>query len=140
KKDLFKTSNGKYVAPSLIEAKFKGICPYVGQLLVHGEGRQYVTALVTLDEEALRPWAEANGLRGAGYTEVVSSLQAQEMVQSYIDELNEGLNRHEQIKKFHILGRDLTVEDGELTPSLKLRRKVVATKFQSDIDRLYPGA
>ncbi len=140
KKDLFKTSNGKYVAPSLIEAKFKGICPYVGQLLVHGEGRQYVTALVTLDEEALRPWAEANGLRGAGYTEVVSSLQAQEMVQSYIDELNEGLNPHEQIKKFHILGRDLTVEDGELTPSLKLRRKVVATKFQSDIDRLYPGA
>ncbi len=138
KKDLFKTSNGKYVAPSQIEATFKGICPYVGQLLVHGEGRQYVTALVTLDEEAITPWAAANGLEGAGYTEIVSSLQAREMVQGYIDELNAGLNRHEQIKKFHILGRDLTVEDGELTPSLKLRRKVVAKKFQGDIDDLYP--
>ncbi|WEV78572.1 long-chain fatty acid--CoA ligase [Janibacter cremeus] len=139
KKDLFKTSNGKYVAPSLIESTFKGLCPYVGQLLVHGESRQFVTALVTLDEEAIRPWAEANGLGEASYTEIVSSLQAREMVQSYVDELNAGLNRHEQIKKFHILGRDLTVEDGELTPSLKMRRKVVADKFRGDIEEMYPS-
>ena len=139
KKDLFKTSNGKYVAPSLIESTFKGLCPYVGQLLVHGESRQFVTALITLDEEAIQPWAEANGLSGAGYTEIVSSLQAREMVQSYVDELNAGLNRHEQIKKFHILGRDLTVEDGELTPSLKMRRKVVAEKFKGDIEEMYPS-
>ena len=139
KKDLFKTSNGKYVAPSLIESTFKGLCPYVGQLLVHGESRQYVTALVTLDEEAIQPWAEANGLGGASYTEIVSSLQAREMVQSYVDQLNAGLNRHEQIKKFHILGRDLTVEGGELTPSLKMRRKVVADKFKGDIEEMYPS-
>ena len=139
KKDLFKTSNGKYVAPSQIESTFKGLCPYVGQLLVHGENRQFVTALVTLDEEAIKPWAEANGLAGAGYTEIVSSMQAREMVQSYVDELNAGLNRHEQIKRFHILGRDLTVEDGELTPSLKLRRKVVADKFKGDIEEMYPS-
>jgi len=139
KKDLFKTSNGKYVAPSQIESTFKGLCPYVGQLLVHGENRQFVTALVTLDEEAIQPWAEANGLADAGYTEIVSSMQAREMVQSYVDELNAGLNRHEQIKRFHILGRDLTVEDGELTPSLKLRRKVVADKFKGDIEEMYPS-
>lgn len=139
KKDLFKTSNGKYVAPSLIESTFKGLCPYVGQLLVHGENRQFVSALVTLDEEAIQPWAQANGLEGASYTEIVSSMQARDMVQSYVDELNAGLNRHEQIKKFHILGRDLTVEDGELTPSLKLRRKVVAEKFKADIEELYPS-
>lgn len=139
KKDLFKTSNGKYVAPSQIESTFKGLCPYVGQLLVHGENRQFVTALITLDEEAIRPWAEANGLADASYTEIVSSLQAREMVQGYVDELNSGLNRHEQIKKFHILGRDLTVEDGELTPSLKLRRKVVADKFRGDIEQMYPS-
>ncbi|MFX4285142.1 AMP-dependent synthetase/ligase [Janibacter sp. G349] len=139
KKDLFKTSNGKYVAPSLIESTFKGLCPYVGQFLVHGENRQFVSALVTLDEEAIQPWAQANGLEGASYTEIVSSMQARDMVQSYVDELNAGLNRHEQIKKFHILGRDLTVEDGELTPSLKLRRKVVAEKFKADIEELYPS-
>ncbi|MGO1166889.1 MAG: AMP-dependent synthetase/ligase, partial [Janibacter sp.] len=139
KKDLFKTSNGKYVAPSQIEATFKGLCPYVGQFLVHGNNRQFVTALITLDEEAIRPWAEANGIPDGSYTEIVSSLQAREMVQSYVDELNAGLNRHEQIKKFHILGRDLTVEDGELTPSLKLRRKVVADKFKGDLEEMYPS-
>lgn len=139
KKDLFKTSNGKYVAPSIIESTFKGLCPYVGQFLVHGESRQFVTALVTLDEEAIMPWAEANGMPDASYTEIVSSMQAREMVQSYVDELNAGLNRHEQIKKFHILGRDLTVEAGELTPSLKMRRKVVAEKFKGDIEEMYPS-
>ncbi|WP_114202457.1 AMP-dependent synthetase/ligase [Janibacter anophelis] len=139
KKDLFKTSNGKYVAPSMIESTFKGLCPYVGQFLVHGESRQFVTALVTLDEEAIMPWAEANGMPDASYTEIVSSMQAREMVQSYVDELNAGLNRHEQIKKFHILGRDLTVEAGELTPSLKMRRKVVAEKFKGDIEEMYPS-
>ncbi|CAM4132072.1 AMP-dependent synthetase/ligase [Janibacter anophelis] len=139
KKDLFKTSNGKYVAPSQIESTFKGLCPYVGQFLVHGENRQFVTALVTLDEEAIKLWAEANGMPDASYTEIVSSMQAREMVQSYVDELNAGLNRHEQIKKFHILGRDLTVEAGELTPSLKMRRKVVAEKFKGDIEEMYPS-
>ena len=139
KKDLFKTSNGKYVAPSLIESTFKGLCPYVGQFLVHGEGRHFVTALVTLDEEAIQPWAQANGLGGASYQEIVSSAQARDMVQSYVDELNQGLNKWERIGKFTILGRDLSVEDGELTPSLKLRRKLVADKFKSDIDGMYAG-
>lgn len=137
KKDLFKTSNGKYVAPSLIESTFKGLCPYVGQFVVHGEGRQFVSALVTIDPEAIQPWAAANGLGEASYSEIVAAPQTRDMVQSYVDELNTGLNRWEQIKKFQILGRDLTVEDGDLTPSLKLRRKVVADKFRPDIDGMY---
>ena len=139
KKDLFKTSNGKYVAPSLVESTFKGLCPYVGQFLVHGEGKHFVTALVTLDEEAIQPWADANGLAGASYQEIVSSAQARDMVQSYVDELNKGLNKWERVGKFTILGRDLSVEDGELTPSLKLRRKVVTDKFKSEIDGMYAG-
>ena len=139
KKDLFKTSNGKYVAPSLVESTFKGLCPYVGQILVHGEGKHFVTALVTLDEEAIQPWAEANGLAGASYQEIVSSAQARDMVQSYVDELNKGLNKWERVGKFTILGRDLSVEDGELTPSLKLRRKVVSDKFKGEIDGMYAG-
>ena len=139
KKDLFKTSNGKYVAPSQVESTFKGLCPYVGQLLVHGEGRHFVTALVTLDEEAIKPWAQANGLGDATYQEIVSSAQARDMVQGYVDELNSGLNKWERIGKFTILGRDLSVEEGELTPSLKLRRRVVADKFKGDIDGMYAG-
>ncbi|GAA3618478.1 AMP-dependent synthetase/ligase [Marihabitans asiaticum] len=139
KKDLFKTSNGKYVAPSLIESTFKGLCPYVGQFLVHGEGKHFVTALVTLDEEAIQPWAEANGLAGASYQEIVNSEQARDMVQSYVDELNKGLNKWERIGKFTILGRDLSVEEGDLTPSLKMRRKVVSEKFKDEIDQMYEG-
>jgi long-chain acyl-CoA synthetase len=137
KKDLFKTSNGKYVAPSLIEATFKGICPYASQFVVEGDGRKFVSALVTLDEEAVVDWAAANGMAGSDYRTIVSSDAAREMVQGYVDELNLGLNRWEQIKKFIILPRDLTVEDGEITPSLKLKRKVVTRKFQGELDGLY---
>jgi len=137
KKDLFKTSNGKHVAPSVMEAIFKGVCPYASQLIVHGEGRSYVTALVTLDPDALANWAGENGLADLPYAGLVRSPQAREMVQGYIDELNSQLNHWETIKRFLILDRDLTVNDGDLTPSMKLKRKVVAEKYRDELDSLY---
>jgi long-chain acyl-CoA synthetase len=139
KKDLFKTSNGKYVAPSTIEAMFKGICPYVAQLVVYGADRNFVSALITLDPEAIDGWARQNGMTGKSYAEVVTSPQAREMVQGYIDELNLGLNRWEQIKRFTILDKDLTIEEGELTPSMKLKRKVVSEKYKDLLDAHYKG-
>jgi long-chain acyl-CoA synthetase len=137
KKDLFKTSGGKYVAPSIIESRFKGVCPYVSQVLVHGADRNYATALITLDPDAMAGWAEANGMEGRPYSEVVRSPEVRAMVQGYVDELNAGLNRWEQIKKFSLLGHDLTVDEGELTPSLKLRRKHVEQKYRGELDALY---
>jgi long-chain acyl-CoA synthetase len=137
KKDLIKTSGGKYVAPQLIEGQFKGICPYAAQLIVHGDRRNYVTALVTLDAEAVEPWAEKNGLAGKTYEEIVTSDAAREMVQTYIDQLNARLNPWETIKKFAILPSDLTVEEGDLTPSLKLKRRVVEKKHAEVLDGLY---
>ena len=137
KKDLFKTSGGKYVAPSIIETKFKGICPYVSQFVVIGDGRNYASALITLDPDAVTQWAAANGMAGKEYAEVVTSDAAQAMVQGYVDELNSGLNRWETIKRFAILDRDLSVDEGELTPSLKLRRKIVVERYGSEIDLLY---
>ena len=137
KKDLFKTSGGKYVAPSIIETMFKGICPYVSQFVVIGDGRNYASALITLDPDAVTQWAAANGMAGKEYAEVVTSDAAQAMVQGYVDELNNGLNRWETIKRFAILDRDLTVDEGELTPSLKLRRKIVVERYGSEIDLLY---
>ncbi|RNI23054.1 AMP-dependent synthetase/ligase [Flexivirga caeni] len=137
KKDLFKTSNGKYVAPSLIEATFKGICPFASQFVVEGDGRKFVSALITLDEEAVTEWAATHGMQGADYRTIVTSDAVRELVQGYVDELNLGLNRWEQIKKFIILPRDLTVEDGEITPSLKLKRPVVIRKFKDELDGLY---
>ncbi|HYO86714.1 MAG TPA: long-chain fatty acid--CoA ligase [Dermatophilaceae bacterium] len=137
KKDVFKTSGGKYIAPSHIEAHFKGACPYVSQFVVIGEGRNYASALITLDPDAIAGWAEHQGMGGKPYSEIVSSPQAQQMVQGYIDELNAALNRWETIKRFSILVRDLTIDDGELTPSLKLKRKVVTEHFSDQVNGLY---
>ncbi len=139
KKDLFKTSGGKYVAPSIIESTFKGLCPYASQLVVHGADRNFVSALITLDPDAMAGWAAQNGMEGRPYSEVVSSEACRAMVQGYVDELNAGLNRWETIKKFTILEHDLSVEDGELTPSLKLKRKVVADKYKDLLDAHYTG-
>ncbi len=137
KKDLFKTSGGKYVAPQVIEGRFKMICPYASQFLVHGSQRNFVSALVTLDPEAIQGWADQNGLAGKSYAEIVTSDAAQKLVQGYVDELNAGLNRWETIKKFTILDRDLTVEGGEMTPSLKLKRKYVETTYGDLLDKMY---
>lgn len=137
KKDLFKTSGGKYVAPQYIESQFKTICPYASQILVHGNDRNFCTAIITLDPDAIVPWAAQNGLAGESYSEIVTSPQAHEMVQGYVDELNAGLNRWETIKKFVLLSHDLTVEGGEITPSLKVKRKVIEDKYRDHLDALY---
>ena len=137
KKDVFKTSGGKFVAPSVIESKFKALCPLASQFIVVGDGRHFASALVALDTDAITAWAAANGMEGASYSDIVSSPQARDMVQGYIDQLNSGLNRWETIKQFHILPRDLTVADGDLTPSLKLRRGVVTKQFADEIDNMY---
>lgn len=137
KKDLFKTSGGKYVAPQVIEGRFKTLCPYASQFVVHGNKRNFVSALITLDPDAITGWAASNGLAGKSYAEIVTSPAAHAMVQGYVDELNAGLNRWETIKKFAILDRDLTVESGEMTPSLKLKRKYVETQYADVLDGLY---
>jgi long-chain acyl-CoA synthetase len=140
KKDVFKTSGGKFIAPAAIEAKFKGMCPYLSQFVVHGAGHNYATALVTLDPDAITVWGAANGMAGRSYAEIVTSQEAHALVQGYIDELNADLNRWETIKRFTILDHDLTVEDGDLTPSMKLRRKAVTEKYLSDLDGMYDGS
>jgi long-chain acyl-CoA synthetase len=137
KKDLFKTSNGKHVAPSAIESIFQGVCPYASQLIVEGEGRTFVSALVTLDPDAMAGWASENGMAQVPYSELVGSPQVRVLIQDYIDQLNAKLNHWETVKKFIILERDLSVDDGELTPSMKLKRKVVTAKYKKELDALY---
>jgi long-chain acyl-CoA synthetase len=140
KKDLIKTSGGKYVAPSHIEGMFKAICPYTSQALVVGQARNFCTMLVTLDPDAIAAWAKGGPLDGKPYAEIVGSAAARELVGGYVAELNQKLNRWETVKKFAILPRDLSIEDGELTPSLKVKRRIVESTFASDIDAMYEGA
>ncbi|WP_228982546.1 long-chain fatty acid--CoA ligase [Streptomyces sp. DH12] len=140
KKDLFKTSGGKYVAPTEIEGHFKALCPFVSNIVVLGADRNFCSALIALDEAALRGWAGDQGLADLPYAELVATRQVREMVQGYVDRLNEGLQRWQTIKKFRLLPRDLDVEHGELTPSLKLKRPVVEREYKNLIEEMYEGA
>ena len=137
KKDMFKTSQGKYVAPSAISAQFKGICPFASEIIVYGESKPYCVALVSLDAEGLKDWAAGNGLAGKSFTEIARDDKTRAAVEGYVEELNKHLNRWEQVKKVAIIDRELTVENGDLTPSLKLKRKVVVDNFHDKIDALY---
>ncbi len=139
KKDLLKTSGGKYVAPQKIEGIFKAVCPYASQIIVHGEGRKFISAMITLEPEPLLEWAAANGLAGRSVEELAVDTEVHTLISGYIDELNGKLERWETIKKFVILPRDLTIEDGELTPSMKVRRKVVEKQYMAELDQLYAG-
>jgi long-chain acyl-CoA synthetase len=136
KKDLIKTSGGKYVAPQSIEIKFKAVCPYVSNIVVHGDGRNFVAALVALDPESIMIWGEERGITGT-YQQVVTSPEAREMVGAYIDEVNAQLPRWETVKKFEVLTEDLTIEAGDLTPSFKVKRKVVEQKYAEVLDGFY---
>lgn len=138
KRDLIKTSGGKFIAPQPIEVMFKAVCPLVSQIVVHGEGRKYATALISLDADALAQWARAQGLVAADYPSLVADPTVQAYVQACVDELNGRLNRWETIKAFRILPRDLSVEDDELTPSLKVKRRLVEARYEPVLDSMYP--
>jgi long-chain acyl-CoA synthetase len=136
KKDLVKTSGGKYIAPGQIAAQFKVISPLASNLVVHANNRNYATGLVSLDPEALQKFADEQGLSG-DFAALSQSPEVHARVQADIDTLNSQLNRWETIKKFTILPRDLSEEEGELTASLKVKRKVVEEHFAAELDKMY---
>ncbi|WP_063053955.1 AMP-dependent synthetase/ligase [Nocardia arthritidis] len=137
KKDLFKTSQGKYVAPSAIAATFKGMCPYAAEFIICGETRPYCVALVGLDAQSITEWAAKHGLAGKTLAEIARDEKTHDVIAAYVDQLNTQLNRWEQIKKFDIIDHELSVVAGDLTPSMKLRRKIVVENLADSIDALY---
>lgn len=140
KKDLIKTSGGKYVAPQMIEGKLKSTCPYLSNALVHGNNRNFCTALVTVDEESTKKWAGENGITANSYAELAGHPKVKELIQGYIDQVNKELPSYETIKKFAVLPQELTEANGELTASLKVKRKAVEAKYKSILDSFYQGA
>ena len=137
KKDLIKTSGGKYVAPQKVEGTLKAASPYLSQVIVHGESRKYVTALLTLDQDAIVEWGSAAGLETSPYESFVSSGPVRELIDGYIAQANKQLERWETIKRFAILPAELTVDEGEVTPSQKVRRRAVEKKYAEVLDSLY---
>jgi len=138
KKDLIKTSGGKYVAPQTIEGKFKMVCPYASAALVHGNNRNFCVMLIALDKDAIGTWAKQNGVNG-GYEEIVKDPRTHALIKTYVQDLNKGLASYESIKNFAILPRDLSEADGDLTPSQKVKRKVVETKYKDLLEGFYAG-
>ncbi|MFF2926014.1 AMP-dependent synthetase/ligase [Streptomyces celluloflavus] len=140
KKDLIKTSGGKYIAPAEVEGRIKAVCPFVSNVLVHGANRNFCTALIALDEQAILGWAKEHGLAGMKYAEVVAAERTRELIDGYVEQVNEGLQRWQRIRKFRLLPRDLDIEHGEVTPSLKIKRPVVERSFKDLLDEMYAGA
>jgi long-chain acyl-CoA synthetase len=140
KKDLIKTSGGKYIAPSHIEGMFKALCPYVSQVVVIAQARNFATMVVTLDPDVVRTMTAPGGpFEGKTYAEVAASQQMRDMIEPAVKELNSKLNRWETVKKFTILPRDFSIESGEITPSMKIKRKGVETNFAAEIEAMYEG-
>jgi long-chain acyl-CoA synthetase len=139
KKDLIKTSGGKYVAPQWLEGRLKAACLYVSQVVVHGDSRSFCSALITLDEEALARWAAGRGLAGS-YAELAAHPDAHALIQRFVDQVNATLPGYATIRRFALLAADLTLESGDLTTSLKVKRKAVEQKYRPVLDRLYEEA
>jgi len=136
-KEMFKTSGGKYIVPPAIEAKFIALCPFASQFLVFGEARNFCVALIALDPDAVSGWAAERGLSGNSYAELVKLPEVQALVDEYVKKLNSELNRWETIKKWALLDHELSVERGELTPSLKVKRSVVEERNKEVLDSFY---
>ncbi|NUP68086.1 MAG: long-chain fatty acid--CoA ligase [Nonomuraea sp.] len=136
KKELIKTSGGKYVAPTYLEGRIKAACPFASHVFVHGDRRNYVTALITLDMDVVRPWAEAESLP-ADPEKLREHPRMREEVDKAIQQVNADQASYATVKKFAILADDFTVETGELTPSLKIRRKAVEERRGETLDGFY---
>jgi long-chain acyl-CoA synthetase len=139
KKDLIKTAGGKFVAPQELEGRLKVLCPQLSQVLVHGDLRPYVTALVTLDPAPLRAWAAARGLAELPPEELARHEQVKTLVQEAVDGMNLRLPRFATLKRFAILPAEFSEAAGEVTPSHKLRRKVIEARHRPILDGLYEG-
>ncbi|MFJ3876626.1 AMP-dependent synthetase/ligase [Streptomyces sp. NPDC090077] len=136
KKELIITSNGKNVSPALVENTVKEH-PLIGQALVHGDGRSYLVALLVLDPELAPAWAAARGITAASLTELAEHPAVREETARAVAAANARLNRTEQIKRYRLLAEEWGPATGELTPSLKLRRRVVREKYGPLIEGLY---
>ncbi len=125
------------MAPQELEGRLKALSPLLSQVLVHGDKRNYVTALVTLDVEATRTWSARAGLSGVPHAELSQRAEARAVVQEAFDELNASLPRFATVKRFTILSAEFSEQNGEVTPSQKLKRKLIEQRYRDSLDAMY---
>ncbi len=136
KKELFKTSGGKYVAPQPIENKCKEN-PFIEQVLLIGDYKKFVSALIVPSFVNLKPWMKEQGINFTSNEDAIKDLRVLAMYNTVIENINPAFNHVEQIKKFELLPKEWSVESGEMTPKMSLKRKVIMEKFKAQIDKMY---
>lgn len=137
KKDLMKTSGGKYVAPQKIESTIVANVPLVSQAIAVGDGQKFIGALLVLESDALRRWAERTGKAGLGYAEMTRLPGVRHWIDAQMKRANSKLERWETVKKYAILDHELTVDSGEVTPNMKVRRDTVVREHKAIVDSLF---
>lgn len=135
-KDLFKTSNGKYIAPQMIEAKLL-VDKFIDQIVIIADQRKFVSALIIPEYKAIEEYARANGIGYSSREELCASDKIHTMMMERIDTLQQQLAHYEQIKRFTLLPKPFTMESGELTNTLKMRRKVINEHYKKEIENMY---
>ncbi len=137
-KDIIITAGGKNITPSELENELK-FSPYVTDAVVIGDARAYLTVIIMIDQENVEKYAQDHDVPFSNYASLTRAPEVQALIQGVIDEVNKKFARVEQIKKFFLLDTQLTAEDEELTPTMKLKRKLVQTKYAPQIDAMYRG-
>jgi len=138
KKHLFKTSGGKYVAPTPIENMFLG-SKYIDQFILIGDRRMFLSALIVPDYEAVKEYADANRIHYSNVDELINMKQIYELLEKDLQQFQRKLASHEKVRKFAILDKPFSIEGGEMTPSLKLKRKVIEERYKELIEGMYKG-
>jgi len=136
KKEMFKTSGGKYVAPALLEIQFKQ-SRFIEQIMVIGEGEKMPAALIQVNYEFINEWAKRHNLSISSNEDIASNQKLRDRIQEEIDEANRKFGHWEQIKKFEITPDAWTIEDGHLTPTMKMKRKVIKEIYKDLIEKIY---
>jgi len=138
-KDIIITAGGKNITPSEIENQLK-FSPYISDAVVIGDRRPYLTCLVMIDHENVEKFAQDGGVPFTNYASLCRTREVRDLIWSEIEKVNAQFARVETIKKFHLIEQQLTPEDDELTPTMKLKRKFVNEKYTREIEALYSGA
>ncbi|WP_413580469.1 AMP-dependent synthetase/ligase [Bdellovibrio sp. HCB288] len=136
KKDLIKTAGGKYVAPQRLESLLV-LSPYISHALIHGDQKKYIVALIFPDQPAVTTLAKEKGIKFTDWNELSKTAFVDELIRNAVADANSSLASYESIKKHVIMPIELTVENGELTPSMKLKRKKLDQKFSTEIEKMY---
>lgn len=136
KKDLLKTSGGKFIAPQPIENSLK-LNPLIGTAVVLGDGRKFPSVLISPNFPSVEDWARANSLVFSSRQELVANPKVKALYEDIVGQVNRGLARHESLKKVLLVPHEFTIDDGALTPTLKLRRKIIEERYKKQIGDLY---